>query len=162
MPTVPGIEEHVENLWTGLLGFLEKLVVPDWSGLVDLLPIVLVLFVIGPIVTLGVLFWGWYFIRKPRTRIRYDENPMPAQIGSDGQPIFPRGLPYSSSTAIVYPPGTKRGDGGEELSVICPMCGIGRDAALDTCGNCGLVLKVEKQLRVVAAAGPPPGGAALA
>ena len=121
------------------------------------------LFVIGPLVTLGVLFWGWYFIRKPRTRVSYDESPTPAQIGSDGQPIFPRGLPYSSSTATIYPPGTKRGDAGEELSVICPMCGLGRSALIDTCTDCGLVLKVKSRAVVVhSAPGPRPGGAAVA
>ena len=74
----------------------------------------------------------------------------------------PRASPTRPSTGLVYPPGRKRGDGGEDLSVICPMCDIGRDAAVDTCGNCGLVLKVEQRPRVVAPIAPPPGGAAIA
>ena len=157
-----GVEGHLENLWTGLLNFIEKLVVPDWTSLINLLPIFLVLGVVGPLATLGMLAWGWYFLRKPRPKVRYDENPVPAPIGDDGQPIFPRGLPYSTATALIYPPGRIRGDGDEELSVICPMCGIGRSAAIDTCGNCGLVLKVEPRARVLAPIGPPPGGAAIA
>jgi hypothetical protein len=159
---VPGVEDQIENIWTGLLSFLEKLVVPDWGSLIDLLPIFLILGVIGPLVTIGVLFWGWYLIRKPRTRVRYEEGPTPAPLGPDGVPLFPKGLPYSPMTGLVYPPGRKRGDGGEDLSVICPMCDIGRDAAVDTCGNCGLVLKVEQRPRVVAPIAPPPGGAAIA
>ena len=107
-----GVEEHIENLWTGLLSFIEKLVVPDWGSLIDLLPIFLVLGVIGPLVTLGVLFWGWYFIRKPRTRVRFEEGPTPAPLGPDGAPLFPKGLPYSPITGLVYPPGRKRGDDG--------------------------------------------------
>jgi hypothetical protein len=158
----PVVEQHIEELWSGLLSFIEKLVVPDWGSLIDLLPILLVLGVIGPLVTLGVLFWGWYFIRKPRTRVRYEEGATLAPMGADGAPIFPRGLPYSPISGLVYPPGITRGNDGEDLSVICPMCEIGRDAALDTCANCGLVLKVERRPRVIAPAAPPPGGAAIA
>ena len=31
----------------------------------------------------------------------------------------------------------------DELAVACPMCGLGRPAIIDTCTNCGLVLKVK-------------------
>lgn len=159
---MPGVEGHIENLWTGLLSFIEKLVVPDWTSLVNLLPILLVLGVIGPLATLGMVAWGWYFLRKPRAKVRYDENPVAAPLGEDGLPLFPKGLPYSPSSALVYASGRTRGDAGEDLAVICPMCGIGRDAAIDTCGNCGLVLKVQPRARVMAPIGPPPGGAAIA
>ena len=71
--------------------------------------------------------------------------------------------PTACAIGTIYPPGTTRCDrDGEPLSVICPMCGIGRDAAITTCGNCGLVLKVEQRARVLRPAGPPPGGAAVA
>ena len=157
------IADHLSQLWTQLLTVIEKLVVPDWTSLVNLLPILLVLGVIGPLATLGMLVWTWYFLRKPRLKVRYEEGPTALPTGADGQPEPPRGLPFSLATGLVYPPGTNTGDAGEELSVICPMCGIGRDAAIDTCSNCGLVLKVEKRVRVVAAApAPPPGGSAIA
>lgn len=159
---MPGVEGHVENLWTGLLQFIEKLVVPDWGALINLLPLFLVLGVIGPLLSLGMLAWGWYFLRKPRATVRYVEGPTQALRGEDGQPMFPRGLPYSASTALIYQPGRTRGDAGEDLSVICPMCGIGRAAHIDTCGGCGLVLKVEPRARLIAPIGPPPGGAAIA
>jgi hypothetical protein len=43
------------------------------------------------------------------------------------------------------------------------MCGLGRSALLDTCSNCGLVLKVKSRSVVVpVATGPKPGGAAAA
>ena len=47
--------------------------------------------------------------------------------------------------------------------MICPMCGLGRPAAIDTCTNCGLVLKVKpRPVPVVRSSGPKPGGAAVA
>jgi hypothetical protein len=39
---------------------------------------------------------------------------------------------------------------------------VTREAREDTCGNCGLVLKVRPQNQVVRAAQPPPGGRAIA
>ena len=52
---------------------------------------------------------------------------------------------------------------GDELAVICPMCGLGRMALIDTCTNCGLVLKVKtRAVAVRTTAGPKPGGAAAA
>ncbi|MBM4408346.1 MAG: hypothetical protein FJ038_07080 [Chloroflexi bacterium] len=157
-----GVEGHIENLWTGLLQLIEKLVVPDWGALINLLPLFLVLGVLGPLLTLGLLAWTWYFLRKPRARVSYEDGPTRVLLGDDGQPMYPRGLPYSASRGLIYPPGRTRGDAGEDLSVICPMCGIGRGADIDTCGNCGLVLKVEPRARLLAPIGPPPGGAAIA
>ena len=50
-----------------------------------------------------------------------------------------------------------------ELAVICPMCGMGRVASIDTCTNCGLVLKVKTTLVPVrSTTGAKPGGAAAA
>ena len=47
--------------------------------------------------------------------------------------------------------------------MICPMCDLGRAAVVDTCSNCGLVLKVvPRAVAVRASAGPKPGGAAVA
>ena len=157
------IADQIEQLWTGFLQFLQLFLVPDWGALINLLPLFLVLGVIGPLASLGMLIWAWYFLKKPRVKVRYEEGPTPLPIGPGGEPIPPKGLPFSLASGLVYPPGTNRGDAGEDLSVICPMCGVGRDAAIDTCGNCGLVLKVERRVRVVSAApSPPPGGAALA
>jgi hypothetical protein len=35
-------------------------------------------------------------------------------------------------------------------------------AYVDTCSNCGLVLKIEPRVRALQSTGPPPGGAAAA
>jgi hypothetical protein len=42
------------------------------------------------------------------------------------------------------------------------MCGVGRVASLTTCGNCGLVLKIENRAVAVRRGRPKPGGAAVA
>ena len=54
-------------------------------------------------------------------------------------------------------PGTARCERcHDELAVICPMCGLGRTAMVDTCTNCGLVLKVKPRAVVVRRAGVRP------
>jgi hypothetical protein len=43
------------------------------------------------------------------------------------------------------------------------MCSLGRSALIETCTNCGLVLKVvPRAVAVRSTAGPKPGGAAAA
>src|SRR4029079_8660505 len=104
----------------------------------------IVLFVIGPLFTLLALIWFYYFVTKPRARVRIEEGPRAAPLDDAGHPVFPPGEPYCPRDALIYPPGTTRCESDDaELAVICPMCGIGRTAAITTCGNCGLVLKVE-------------------
>ena len=120
--------------------------------------------IVGPLVTFVLLGIVVYQVAKPRPHLKLAEGPQVARIGADGQPIFPPGLPFCRRHGLVYPTGTIRCErGGEELSVICPMCGLGRPAAIDTCTNCGLVLNVRKQpVPVVRSSGPKPGGAAVA
>jgi hypothetical protein len=105
-----------------------------------------------------------YLIRKPRVKVAFEEGARVAEIGADGEPIFPIGLPYCRRDALIYPSGTHRCDTcHDQLAVTCPMCGLGRSALIDTCANCGLVLKVKSRAVVVAATpGPKPGGAAAA
>jgi hypothetical protein len=154
--------------WTQLLDLLSKIILPDWTSVINLLPILIVLGVVGPLLTILMVFWFWYFIVKPRgpTPRAVDEGPRQAPIGKDGYPVFPAGEPYCFQHGLIYPVGTRRCDvDGELLLVRCPRCGLGRPAEIDTCGNCGLVLKVEKVPRGMelgGAAGPPPGGAAAA
>jgi hypothetical protein len=60
--------DHLDQLWSGLLDFVNKLVSPDWGALVSLLPLFVLVGVIGPLVSLLALRWTWYFLIKPRTR----------------------------------------------------------------------------------------------
>jgi hypothetical protein len=158
------IIDGLNQAWTGLLDFLSKLVIPDWGALIGLLPILLLVGVIGPIVSLLVLGQVIYLVRRPRTGLRYVEGPRPATLDADGRPSFPPGLPHCLHEALVYPSGTTRcANDGAELWVVCPMCGLGRSAGVRTCGNCGLVLTVKNRpIAIGPVAGPPPGGAAAA
>jgi hypothetical protein len=119
--------------------------------------------VVGPLVSLLALGWFVYFVSKPRSRIKYVEpQPVAAQL-IDGAPVFPAGEPYCAFDRLVYPPGATRCEScGRDLAVTCPKCGTGRQAWVDTCGTCGLVLKIDRTVPALRPVGPPPGGAAAA
>jgi hypothetical protein len=157
------VVDSLSQAWTQLLEIIGRFVSPDWGAAIAALPLLIVVGVLGPILTLLALIWMSYFVRKPRTAVTIEEGPRAAPLDDAGLPVYPPGEPYCARDALIYPPGTTRCDRDDEpLSVICPMCGIGRDAAITTCGNCGLVLKVENRVRVLRPSTPPPGGAALA
>ncbi len=157
------IPDHLSQVWTQLLQLIEKFVVPDWGSLIALLPLLLVLGVLGPLLSLMALVWGWYFVTKPRAHVRIEEGPRAAPLDDAGNPVYPPGEPYCPYDGLVFPPGVTRCERDDApLAVICPMCGIGRESVISTCGNCGLVLKVESRTRMMRPAGPPPGGAAIA
>lgn len=155
--------DHLEGLWQGLLDFTAQLVIPDWGALIALLPLFVLLGVVGPIVTLLVLAWLIYIVRRPRPKVAFESGPYAAPLDESGNPIFPAGEPYCPIDGLVYPFETTRCDvEGHPLAVVCPKCGLGRSAEIDTCGNCGLVLRIAPRSRALRPAGPPPGGAAVA
>ncbi len=157
------VTDALEELWNGLLDLTSKLVIPDWGALVNLLPIFLVLGVVGPIVTILVLAWFIYFVRRPRQRVRFEEGPVRAEIGPGGRPEFPTAEPFCARDALIYPANERRCEVcGDDLQVICPKCGVTQSVVIGTCGNCGLVLRLEPRARALQPAGPPPGGAAAA
>jgi hypothetical protein len=153
-----------DQIWNGILEFLSLIVIPDWGSVIGLLPLLIFLGIVGPLVTLLPLGIVIYQLRKPRTSMRLEEGARVAEIGADGEPIFPPGLPFCRPDGLIYPSGTLRCErGDEELAVTCPMCGLGRPAIIDTCTNCGLVLKVKpRAVAVGRPIGPKPGGAAAA
>jgi hypothetical protein len=157
------VGDAIGQLVTNILNALTPIVTPDWAALVGLLPIFLVIGVVGPAISLLVLGWFIYVVRAPRSRIPYvAAAPVPARL-VEGVPQYPTGEPYCPVDQLVYPFGATRCDRcGRDLAVTCPKCGIGRAASIDTCGNCGLVLKIEPRTRALAPVGPPPGGAAAA
>lgn len=156
--------DHLNQLWTGLLDFLSHFIIPDWGSLIGLLPLLLVLGVLGPILSILVLAWFIYVVRRPRASMSYQEGPRPAPLDADGHPVFPVGLPHCLREGLVFASGTTRcPNDGDELWVLCPMCGLGRSAGVKTCGECGLVLNVQNRpVALGRIAGPPPGGAAVA
>jgi hypothetical protein len=154
----------LNQIWTQILDITALFVTPDWGGLVGLLPVFVVIGLVGPFLTFLALGTVIYLVRKPRVKMVFEEGPRVAEIGPGGEPIFPIGLPHCRRDALVYPSGTLRCEVcRDNLAVVCPMCSLGRSALIDTCTNCGLVLKVKPQaIAVRTTVGPKPGGAAAA
>ena len=157
------IIDALEGLWDTILDVTSLFVMPDWTGLITLLPVLIFLGVVGPLVTFFLLGTVIYQARKPRIKVTYEEGPRNAELDAEGRPVFPPGLPHCRRDALVYPSGITRCETCREpLAVTCPMCGVGRAAELDTCGNCGLVLKIETRALAIRRGRPKPGGAAVA
>ena len=158
------ILDVLNEIWNQILAVTSIFVLPDWGGLIGALPVIILLGVVMPFLTFLALGMMIYTIRKPRTKVTFEEGPRVAEIGPGGDPVYPVGLPHCRRDGLVYPSGTIRCERcHDELGVICPMCGLGRQAIVDTCTNCGLVLKVNpRAVAVRTTTGPRPGGAAAA
>ena len=156
--------ETLNQIWTQILDVTSIFVMPDWGFLIGFLPVLVLLGLVGPFMTGLMIGTVAYLVTKPRVKVSFVEGPRVAEIGPGGEPVFPVGLPHCRRHATVYESGMDRCDiDGEPLSVVCPMCGLGRQAMVDTCTNCGLVLKVKSRaVAVRKATGPKPGGAAAA
>jgi predicted RNA-binding Zn-ribbon protein involved in translation (DUF1610 family) len=154
----------LNEVWNQALEITSLFVLPDWGGVIGLLPVLILIGLVAPFLTFVALGTVIYLLRKPRVRVTYEEGPRIAEIGPGGEPIFPVGLPYCRRDALIYPSAVQRCERcHDQLAVTCPMCGLRRPALIDTCTNCGLVLKVRSRSVVVpASAGPRPGGAAAA
>lgn len=158
------IVDQLNEFWNSALQTASAFVIPDWGALIALLPLFIFVGVIGPFLTFTVLGSLLYQVRKPRVKLAFEEGPRRAEVDAEGAPIFPPGLPFCRRDAVIYPSGTVRCESCHDgLAVVCPMCGLGRVAEIDTCGNCGLVLRVKtRAIAVRATSGPKPGGAAAA
>ena len=155
--------DQISHLWSDFLGFISKLVIPDWSGLILLLPVFVLIGIVGPLLSLAVLAWLGYGVTKPRVKVRYDEGTKVAPRDHLGRPIVPAGEPYCPRDGLIYPTGTLRCDLDKtDLLVRCPKCEVVRTAGISTCGNCGLTLSIQPRAMIVSTDGPPPGGAAIA
>jgi hypothetical protein len=155
------------DAWTAILDQLTKLFVPDWSGLILLLPFLLIVGVLAPILTLLGLAWVWHWITARRARITVTEpEPQAAALDAGGQPVFPPNVPYCGEHRLVFPPSASRCSvDGADLSVRCPVDETVRDASIQTCTACGtrFVLGAASTSALVRrTVGPPPGGAAVA
>lgn len=154
--------EQLNQIWTGLIQFTSQFVIPDWGKLIVIIPILLVIAVVGPIVTLLALAWLRYGALRPRRRVHFADVRRPAERDADGNPVYPTGEPYSPSEQMIYEPGATRAMSGEPLVVACPKCSLVRSAERDTCGNCGLSFHLKPVVRSSGAASRPSGGAAAA
>lgn len=154
--------DALEQAWHGFLTGISAIVIPDWAALIGLLPMFLLIGVVGPLVSLLALGWFIYAVRAPRAKLGLVDGPAAAMI-VDGEAVYPSGEPYCPTDQLIYPSGAARCEVCQrDLLVRCPKCSAGRAAAVGTCGNCGLVLKIENRGRALQPAGPPPGGAAAA
>ncbi len=154
--------EALQQAWHAILAALSGIIIPDWGALIGLLPIFLLIGVVGPLISLLLLGWFIYVVRAPRAKLVIVEGPVLADASS-GEAVYPSGEPYCPNDSLIYPSGATRCDVcRRELLVRCPKCEAGRHARIDTCGNCGLVLKIENRGRALRPVGPPPGGAAAA
>ena len=158
------IVDVLNEIWTQILAVTAVFVTPDWTFVISLLPIIIVLGLVGPYLTGLAIGTVAYLVSKPRVKLAFEVGPRVAELGPGGEPVFPVGLPFCRRDSVIYPSGTVRCERcRDELAVICPMCSLGRAASVDTCANCGLVLKVvPRAIAVRTTPGPKPGGAAAA
>jgi hypothetical protein len=158
------ISDQISKMWSDFLAWLSTIVIPDWGGLIGLLPIIVLIGVIGPLLTLAVLAWLGYGITKPRTKVTYEADVRRvAPRDHLGRIIAPLGEPYCPLDGTIYPSNLQRCDIDKAVLLLrCPKCDVIREAGIATCGNCGLSLALESRVMVVATDGPPPGGAAIA
>lgn len=153
--------------WTAILDQLSKVFVPDWSGLIALLPFLLIVGVLGPILSLLALAWVWHWLKARRARVSVAEpGPELAELDAGGQPVFPANVPYCGEHGLVFASSVVRCTvDGADLSVRCPVDHTVRDASTQTCTACGTryVLGAASTSALVRrTVGPPPGGAAVA
>jgi hypothetical protein len=153
--------------WTAFLQWLQTILIPDWSGLIQLLPILILVGVTGPGLSLLGLYWFYNSARARRPKVKMVE-PMPerAAKAADGTGIFPPNVPYCDTHSLIYPPKYRECEiDGEELKVRCPVDDTVRVAGQELCRSCGTRYTLGASLAPVVISrhgSPPAGGAAIA
>jgi hypothetical protein len=150
-----------------VLELLEALLIPDWTDLIPFVPVLLILGVVGPALTLLVIYWLYVSIKAPRGRVRTAEpQPVPAEYGPDGTAVYPPNTPYCQRHELLYPPAARTCEiDREELLVNCPVDGTARVASQQLCRGCGTRYELGASMAPVVVRGhgrPPDGGAAIA
>ena len=153
--------------WTSFLDWLTTVLVPSWGELIDLLPYVLIVGVIGPLLSIVALLWVWYLLHRTRGHVRRQEvQAGAASRDADGVALFAPNVPYCEAHALIYPPrATQCEIDRADLEVICPVDGTVRAAGIQVCPGCGtrfVLGATSSPLVVVTQGGPPEGGAAVA
>lgn len=153
--------------WTAFLQWLQTIIIPDWNGLIQLLPILIVLGVIGPALSLLVLYWIYVLATNRRGKVHTDDpGPMPATQLADGSYDYPANEPYCPTHHLIYPAALRACPiDSEELQVRCPVDGSIRVASQQLCRTCGTRFQLGAAVTpiVVSRRGAPPaGGAAVA
>ena len=154
--------------WTAFLQWLSTIIIPDWNGLIELLPILIILGVIGPALTLLVLYWIYVLRHKP-ARQGALRRPAADRLAAnaDGTYTYPPNAPYCPTHHLIYPadrPRVRRST-ATTCSVRCPVDDTVRVAGQQLCRTCGTRYQLGASLApiVVRRRGTPPaGGAAVA
>ena len=153
--------------WTAFLQWLSTILIPDWGGLIRLLPILLILGVVGPGLTFLALYWIYVRLNSRRGRVRTDEpEPVAIAASADGTYAYPPNAPYCPTHHLVYPPTAREcAIDREELQVRCPVDGSVRVAGQQLCRTCGTRYQLGASLAPIVVrrrGSPPAGGAAVA
>ena len=156
------ITDQLNQIWSGIIAFSSQFVIPDWGKLIGIIPYILLIAVVGPLLTILVLAWLRYGALRPRRKTVFTDPRRLASLDANGNPVYPAGEPYDPTAGLIYEPGATLSVSGAALMVACPKCGLVRNAARDTCGNCGLSFTLKPVLRSSGAASRPSGGAAAA
>jgi hypothetical protein len=155
------------DAWSTFLEWLATIIIPDWNGLINLLPILVLLGVTGPGLSLLMLYWLYHAFIDRRGRVQILElEPSPAGRRGDGTPIFPPNVPYCIEHELIYPATARNCDiDGAELVVRCPVDDTARTATEQLCRVCGTRYQLGASLAPVTVRRtrrPPEGGAAVA
>ena len=152
--------------WTSFLDWLTTVLVPNWTQLVSMLPLWVLLGVAGPIISLIALAWVYHIATHPRPRTKVAvPDVVNAERDETGAFILPPNVPVNPRLGLIYPPNriTCEVD-GSNLQVSCPVDGTVRDAAIQVCRACGtrFVLGAASTPLLVQRTGRPPAGGAAA
>ena len=103
------IEASLHSFVDSLLELTSFFILPDWNDVIQhMLPAAVVLFLVGPIITLLVLYWLYQWLHMPRFRVRPAEvGPIPVPRDEAGEPLMPASM---SRTARATASSTRPGD----------------------------------------------------
>ena len=154
--------------WTAFLQWLQTILVPDWNGLIQLMPILLICRRVGPALSLWRLYWLYVIFTNAARQgsVRRANSPArrarPRTAPRSSRPTCPTAEPTSS----IYPATSRVCEvDGEELSVRCPVDETVRVAGQELCRTCGTRYQLGASLAPVrrrSRGQPPAGGAAVA
>ena len=159
-------EEPVDP-WTAFLDWLSTILIPDWNGLIQLMPILLIVGVVGPALSLLALYWFYVWATNRPGKVRIAEpEPTVVEPQPDGTYVYPPNVPYCATHHLIYPPTVQQCEiDREDLEVRCPVDDSVRVAGQQLCRTCGTRYQLGASLAPVVVAGrgqPPAGGAAVA
>ena len=99
------IQAGLESFFNELLELTSFFILPNWNDVIQhMLPAAVVLFLVGPILTLLVLYWLYQWVHMPRFHVRPAEVvPVPVPRDEAGQPVIPASVPYCSFDGLLYP-----------------------------------------------------------